>query len=82
MKPRDQREHLMLVPPTCARLWTAEETSQFLSIPVSTLHQWRYFAKVRAHSGSGVTCDTTLTWCDSGWSSSASVRRAEPWLAT
>jgi len=45
MKPRDQREHLMLVPPTCARLWTAEETSQFLGIPVSTLHQWRYFAK-------------------------------------
>jgi len=35
----------MLVPPTCARLWTAEETSQFLGVPVSTLHQWRYFAK-------------------------------------
>ena len=45
MKPRDQREYLKLVLPTCARLWTAEETSQFLSIPVSTLHQWRYFAK-------------------------------------
>ncbi len=28
----------MLVPPTCARLWTAEETSQFLGVPVSTLH--------------------------------------------
>ena len=45
MKPTDQTEHLMRVPPTCARLWTAEETSQFLGIPVSTLHQWRYFAK-------------------------------------
>ena len=45
MKPKDQGEHRMLVPPTCARLWTAEETPHFLGIPVSTLYQWRYFAK-------------------------------------
>jgi Helix-turn-helix domain len=45
MKSRDQREQLTLVLPTCERLWTTEETSQFLGIPVSTLHQWRYFAK-------------------------------------
>ena len=45
MKSRDQRDQLTLVLSTCERLWTAEETSQFLSIPVSTLHQWRYYSK-------------------------------------
>jgi hypothetical protein len=29
--------------PTCDRLWSVEEVSEFLGgIPVSTLHQWRY----------------------------------------
>lgn len=45
MKARDRTEQLKLVPPTCARLWTVDETSVFLGVPVSTLHQWRYFAK-------------------------------------
>jgi predicted DNA-binding transcriptional regulator AlpA len=28
--------------PQCERLWTAREVSEFLGIPVATLHQWRY----------------------------------------
>ena len=28
--------------PQCDRLWTVREVSEFLSIPVATLHQWRY----------------------------------------
>lgn len=45
MKSKDQKERLTVVPPSCERLWTVDETSQFLGIPVSTLHQWRYYAK-------------------------------------
>lgn len=28
--------------PTCERLWTVNDVSDFLGVPVSTLHQWRY----------------------------------------
>jgi predicted DNA-binding transcriptional regulator AlpA len=28
--------------PQCERLWTIREVSEFLAIPVATLHQWRY----------------------------------------
>ena len=28
--------------PTCERLWTVQDVSTFLGVPVSTLHQWRY----------------------------------------
>jgi predicted DNA-binding transcriptional regulator AlpA len=28
--------------PQCERLWTVREVSDFLGIPVATLHQWRY----------------------------------------
>ena len=28
--------------PTCANLWTVQDVSAFLGVPVSTLHQWRY----------------------------------------
>jgi predicted DNA-binding transcriptional regulator AlpA len=28
--------------PQCERLWTVREVSEFLGIPVATLHQWRY----------------------------------------
>lgn len=28
--------------PQCERLWTIHEVSEFLGIPVATLHQWRY----------------------------------------
>ena len=28
--------------PQCERLWTVHEVSEFLGIPVATLHQWRY----------------------------------------
>ena len=28
--------------PQCERLWTVREVSEFLAIPVATLHQWRY----------------------------------------
>ena len=31
--------------PDCPRLWTASEVSQFLGVPVSTLHQWRYLGR-------------------------------------
>ena len=27
--------------PTCDRLWTVQDVSEFLSVPVATLHQWR-----------------------------------------
>lgn len=32
------------VPPAlqCVRLWTAQDVAEFLGVPVSTLHQWRY----------------------------------------
>lgn len=26
----------------CPRLWTAKDVSEFLGVPVTTLHQWRY----------------------------------------
>ena len=29
-------------PPGCDRLWSISEVSDFLGIPVATLHQWRY----------------------------------------
>ena len=29
-------------PPSCDRLWTVNDVSEFLGVPVSTLHQWRY----------------------------------------
>ena len=29
-------------PPGCERLWSINEVSDFLAIPVATLHQWRY----------------------------------------
>ena len=29
-------------PPGCERLWSISEVSDFLGIPVATLHQWRY----------------------------------------
>lgn len=28
-------------PPTCARLWTLQDVSDFLNVPVGTLYQWR-----------------------------------------
>lgn len=28
--------------PDCDRLWTVQDVSKFLSVPVTTLHQWRY----------------------------------------
>lgn len=31
--------------PDCPRLWTASDVSQFLGVPVSTLHQWRYLGR-------------------------------------
>jgi predicted DNA-binding transcriptional regulator AlpA len=32
--------------PSCSRLWTTKEVSEFLGVPVATLHQWR-------HAGTG-----------------------------
>lgn len=28
-------------PPTCDRLWTLKDVSDFLGVPVGTLYQWR-----------------------------------------
>lgn len=28
-------------PPTCTRLWTLQDVSDFLNVPVGTLYQWR-----------------------------------------
>ena len=32
----------LAAPPTCAKLWTVQDVSDFLGVPVATLHQWRY----------------------------------------
>ncbi|WP_235950700.1 helix-turn-helix domain-containing protein [Phycicoccus flavus] len=29
-------------PPTCERLWTIDDLSAFLGVPVATLYQWRH----------------------------------------
>jgi predicted DNA-binding transcriptional regulator AlpA len=29
-------------PPACDRLWTTQEVAEFLGVPVTTLHRWRY----------------------------------------
>ena len=29
-------------PPNCVRLWTVKDVADFLGVPISTLHQWRY----------------------------------------
>jgi hypothetical protein len=29
-------------PPTCDRLWSIQDVSAFLGVPIATLHQWRY----------------------------------------
>jgi hypothetical protein len=31
--------------PDCPRLWTAGNVADFLGVPVSTLHQWRYLGR-------------------------------------
>jgi hypothetical protein len=28
--------------PTCERLWSVQDVSAFLGVPVATLHRWRY----------------------------------------
>jgi Helix-turn-helix domain len=28
--------------PSCDRLWSIKDVSEFLGVPVTTLHQWRY----------------------------------------
>jgi hypothetical protein len=46
----DSRGPELAVPPTCERLWTIQEVSAFLGVPVATLHQWRYLGPVPAPS--------------------------------
>ena len=31
--------------PDCPRLWTVGDVADFLGVPVSTLHQWRYLGR-------------------------------------
>ncbi len=40
--PRKPPEAPAATPPTCAKLWTVQDVSDFLGVPVATLHQWRY----------------------------------------
>ena len=37
-----QKEAEPQPPPECDRLWTIQDVSDFLGVPVTTLHQWRY----------------------------------------
>lgn len=43
-EPLSAAEVVERVPPgiQCVRLWTAQDVANFLGVPVSTLHQWRY----------------------------------------
>jgi DNA-binding transcriptional MerR regulator len=40
MSPKQEPEVRPL--PTCARLWSTQEVAEFLGVPVTTLHRWRY----------------------------------------
>jgi hypothetical protein len=31
--------------PECERLWSVDDVSRFLGVPISTLHQWRYLGR-------------------------------------
>ena len=31
--------------PMCDRLWSVDDVSAFLGVPVATLHQWRYLGQ-------------------------------------
>jgi hypothetical protein len=42
MTPRLTPEARAPEPPNCVRLWSVHDVADFLGIPVSTLHQWRY----------------------------------------
>ena len=52
--------------PQCERLWTVREVSEFLGIPVATLHQWRYLgtgpAAFRVGKHLRYDPDTVRTW--------------------
>jgi hypothetical protein len=43
------------------RLWTVEELSAYLGIPVPTLYRWRRFAAGPQLTGSAATCGTRPT---------------------
>ena len=45
--------------PECERLWTADDVSAFLGVPVTTLHQRRYLGQGPSRSGWVVICGTT-----------------------
>ena len=36
------KEHEIRSLPTCDRLWSTQEVAEFLGVPVTTLHRWRY----------------------------------------
>lgn len=36
------RQQVIPLEEQCDRLWSTQEVSNFLGVPVSTLHQWRY----------------------------------------
>lgn len=44
MVKRSQPDQVIQLP-ECDRLWTADDVSAFLGVPVTTLHQWRYLGQ-------------------------------------
>ena len=63
--------------PQCERLWTVLEVSEFLGIPVATLHQWRYLgtgpAAFRVGKHLRYDPDTVRTWLAERCASSRSA---------
>jgi len=48
------------------RLWTVEETSYFLGVPVATLYYWRCHGGDRTPASLADICGTALTTCVPG----------------
>ncbi len=69
-------------------LWTIQDVSEYLAVPVGTLYQWRHSGRARRSCGWASICGRTRTRCAPGyairWPDMASVnrdRRRGNWLA-
>ena len=57
--PDPGRERMELTPeqrPAPERLWSTAQLAQHLGVPIKTIHQWHYQARVPAGSASGGIC--------------------------
>jgi hypothetical protein len=52
--------------PTCDRLWTFQDVSDFLGVPIGTLYQWRVRGEARRPSRSVGTSGSTRIGCGPG----------------